>query len=215
MGMTDRFKLGAAALVVASAFLHFAAPARAQTIVDQWASVKAPPAPVLKSVTADPKTTAFLVLDFVKQTCSKQQHPRCIATLPKVKAFLAQARAHKMPVIYSIVLGATKADIDPAVAPMGSEPIVASHANKFINTDLEKILKDKQISTVIVVGTKAEGAVLFTASQAAFLGYKVIVPLDGMSGDSPYAEQAVAWILANAPTLGQQTTLTRFDMIGW
>jgi nicotinamidase-related amidase len=212
MGMTDRLKLGAAALVVASSFLSFGGPARAQTIVDQWTSVKAPPAPVLKSVTVDPKTTAFLVLDIVKQIC---KGPPCLATVPKIKAFLAQARAHKMPVIYSEVPVATKADINPAVAPIGSEPIVSSHANKFTGTDLEKILKDRHITTIIPVGTSAQGAVLFTGSQAAFLGFKVIVPVDGMSAPSLYAEQAAAWVLANAPGVGQNTTLTRFDMIGW
>jgi hypothetical protein len=40
-----------------------AAPARAQNIIDEWASVKAPAAPALKPVTVNPKTTALLMLD--------------------------------------------------------------------------------------------------------------------------------------------------------
>ena len=63
----------------------------------------------------------------------------------------------------------------------GDEPHVLSGPDKFRNTDLEKILKDKGITTVIVVGTAANGAVLFTASGAAFRGMNVIVPVDGMS----------------------------------
>ena len=43
----------------------------------------------------------------------------------------------------------------------------------FCNTDLEKILKDKGIKTVIAVGTSSNGAVLFTASGAAFRGMNV------------------------------------------
>ena len=31
----------------------------AQTIIDEWSSVKVPPPPELKPVTADPKTTAL------------------------------------------------------------------------------------------------------------------------------------------------------------
>jgi hypothetical protein len=51
----------AAALVYAAP-----APAPAQTIIDEWSSVKAPPAPELKPVTVDPKTTALLVMDLIK-----------------------------------------------------------------------------------------------------------------------------------------------------
>ena len=44
-------------------------PAHAANIIDEWASVKAPPAPALKPVTVDPKTTALLMLDFMNQNC--------------------------------------------------------------------------------------------------------------------------------------------------
>ena len=191
------------------------APVAAQTIVDEWANAK-PPAPIeLKTVKVDPKTTAFLVLDLVKQTCNAERRPRCLASLPKVEKFLAEARAKGMPVVHSIVAVATPADIAPQAAPKEGEPIVSTVANKFIRTDLDKILKDKGVTTVIVVGTTAQGAVLFTASEAAFLGYKVIVPVDGSSAETLYAEQLTAWTLANAPGVGPNTTMTRFDMIGF
>jgi nicotinamidase-related amidase len=188
---------------------------RADTIIDEWASVKAPAAPELRKVKVDPKTTAFLVLDLVKQTCNAERRPRCLESLPKVQKFLADARAHKMPVFYSLIAGATTADIASSVAPKEGEPVVTSVANKFIRTDLDKQLKDKGITTIIPVGTTAQGAVLYTASEASFLGYKVIVPIDGASAESTYAEQVTAWTLASAPGVGQNTTLTRFDMIEW
>jgi len=61
-----------------------------QTIVDEWASVKAPPAPVLKPVKSAPKETALLVLDLLKQNCG--QRPRCVASVPKVQRLLTEAR---------------------------------------------------------------------------------------------------------------------------
>ena len=70
-----------------AAVLVYAAPAPAQSIIDEWDSVKAPPAPELKPVTVDPKSTALLVLDLVKQLCSP--NPRCVASLPKVQTLLA------------------------------------------------------------------------------------------------------------------------------
>jgi nicotinamidase-related amidase len=212
MGGKTRMFLAAVAAVTWTAAL---APAGAQTIVDEWASVKAPNAVELKKVKVDPKTTAFLVLDLVKQTCNSERRPRCLGSLPKVEKFLAAAREHKMPVIYSLVNGATTADVASSVAPKADEPHVTAQANKFIKTDLDKMLKDRGIQTVIVVGTTAEGAVLFTGSEAAFLGYNVIVPVDGSTAGSQYAEQAVAWIFANGPGVAQKSTLTRFDMIEW
>lgn len=215
--MTGKSKSGfaAAAFFAAAAIFGALAPASAKTIIDEWSSVKAPPPPTLKSVTVNPKTTAFLVLDLIKQICSPKNRPRCVAGLPLVKAFLAKARAHKMTVIYSITPNATKADIYPQIAPIASEPVVSSHADKFLGTNLDKLLKERHIKTVIVIGTDSRGAVLYTASNAALLGYKVIVPVDGSTSDSLYAEQATAWIMATAPGVGQQTTLTRFDMIGF
>jgi nicotinamidase-related amidase len=186
--------------------------AHAGTIVDEWASVKAPPPPALKSVTVDPKTTALLMLDFLPSYyCSDD--PRCVASLPAMKKLLTEARAHGAPVVYSVAGKFGPADIAKDVAPTGNEPSVKSHADKFLHTDLEKILKDKGIQTVIVTGTAANGAVLYTGSGAALRGLKVIVPIDGLSAKNPYAEQLTVWQLAHGPGFGKQVTITRSDMI--
>ena len=184
-----------------------------KTIIDDWATVQAPKPPELKPVTIDPKTTALLVLDFVKQTCNNERRPRCVASVPNVQGLLSQARSNKVSVVYSITTAATPADILKEVAPLEGEPMVKAMADKFLGTDLEKILKEKGIKTVVVVGTAAHGAVLNTGSQAAFRGLKVIVPVDGMSSENTYFEQYTAYHLANAPGVGQQVTLTRIDMI--
>ncbi len=187
--------------------------AHAQTIIDEWNTVKAPPPPALKPVTLDPKTTALLMLDFVKQTCNKERRPRCLASVPKVEGLLKQARSKGVAVIYSISTAATPADVVKELAPREGEPIVKAQADKFFKTDLEKILTDKGIKQVVVVGTAAQGAVLYTGSQAAFRGIKVVIPVDGMSAENTYFEQYTAYHMANAPGVGQQVTLTRIDMI--
>jgi|SRR5665213_328565 len=196
-----------------AAILGSAAPLHAQTIIDEWSSIKAPPAPELKSVTVDPKTTALLVLDLVKQTCNAQRRPRCLATLPAAKKLLAEARSKNLLVVYSYVPGGTLADALPEVAPTGKEPAVQAGADKFLDTNLEQILKDKGIQTVIVIGTAAHGAVLYTASEAALRGFNVIVPVDGVSAENAYIEQYVAYNLTNAPGVSSKTTLTRIDTI--
>jgi nicotinamidase-related amidase len=184
----------------------------AQTIVDEWASVKAPPPPDLKPVTLEAKTTGLLLLDFVQQICGPR--PRCVASLPKVQNLASKARANEVLVIYSLAGQLTKADILSEIAPTGNEPLVRSGANKFLGTDLEKILKDKGIKTVVVMGTAAHGAVLNTAAAAALNGFKVIVPIDGVSSAETYSEQYTAWHLANAPGgIGPNVTLTKIEMI--
>ena len=125
---------------------------------------------------------------------------------------IARARVQGVHVVHSL---AGKTDILPEVAARPGEPIVSSGPDKFLNTDLEKILKERGVKTVIVVGTAAEGAVLNTASGAALRGFKVIVPVDGVSSVTPYAEQYTAWHLANSPRVGPQVTLTRSDLVGY
>jgi nicotinamidase-related amidase len=186
-------------------------PASAQSVIDEWASIKTPPPPPLKPAQADPKTTALLMLDFVERNCGPR--PRCVASEPKVKALLARARDAGVTVIYTLVANTTTADVRKELAPKGDEPTVLSGPDKFLNTDLEKILKERGIQTVIAVGTAAHGAVLHTAAGAAFRGMSVIVPVDGMSANDPYPEQYTVWHLVNAPTLSQRVTLTTTDQV--
>jgi nicotinamidase-related amidase len=186
--------------------------AGSQSIVDEWTSVKAPPPPELKTVKVMPGETALLMLDFVKQICGPR--PRCVASLPKMQRLLAQARQKGVLVVHSLA-GQQLSDIYPEVAARADEPYVSSGPNKFLNTDLEKILAGRGVKSVIVAGTAAEGAVLNTGAHAALRGMKVILPVDGLSSSSPYAEQYTVWHLANAPRVGPQTTVTRSDLLSF
>ena len=202
--------------VVMALGLIAGAPATVQAanVIDEWANVKAPPAPALKPVTVDPKTTALLMLDFLPHDpyCGGGK-PRCGASLPAMKKLLAEARAHGATVVYSVAGNYGPSDIAKDVAPAANEPSVKAKADKFLNTDLEKILKDKGIQTVIVTGTAANGAVLYTGSGAGMRGLKVIVPVDGLSANDLYAEQLTVWQLTHGPGFGAQVTVTKSDMI--
>ena len=209
--MSSRLIAALAMAVAASSFM--AAAARAGTVIDDWTNIKAPPPPALKPVTVEPSTTALLLLDFVHQICDPQKKPRCVASLPAMKKLLAQARANHVMVVYSTAGTTTAKDIWADIAPLPGEPIVNSHPDKFQDTDLEKILKDKGINTVIVTGVNANGAVLYTASRAALLGFKVIDPIDGSSAENEYIEQYVVYNFAHAPAVSNAVALTMSDMI--
>lgn len=199
-------------LIIISLFSPFVF---AQNIIEEWNTVKVPSVPELKTVTLDPKSTALLLLDFNKQVCNPERRPRCIASIPKVKKLLTEARDKGVIVIYSLTVGASPADIAKELAPQPGDPIVTSGPDKFLGTELEKILKEKNVKTVIITGTAAHGAVLYTASGAALRGMKVIVPVDGISAETLYPEQYTVWHLLNAPRVSAQVTLSRTDMISF
>jgi nicotinamidase-related amidase len=188
----------------------------AEGVIGEWASVKLPPAPELKPVTVDPKTTALLVLDMMKGNCGAR--PRCLATIPNVKKLLAAARAHDMMVVFNLT-GAGKVEdmVDPSLAPRAGEFMVkgSGGADKFVNSNLDAGLKDKGIKTVIVTGTSAQGAVGGTTNGAAQRGYKAVVPIDGMSGEDAFNELYAIWhIHKGGPVnLTSNATVTRSDLI--
>jgi nicotinamidase-related amidase len=215
-----------AALVCLLGFV--AGPAFGQDIIDQWSQVQVPPPPELKNVTIEPKSTALLVMGFVKGSCNAERRPRCVATIPHVKKLLTEARAHGVLVLHSVPCGSASGDLIVAdLAPLPGEAIIPPNGpNKFlpfdvlcshsdIGFDLEKVLKTHGIKTVITVGTQVQTAVLHTAAEAALRGYKVIVPVDGMSGNGLYPEQYTAWHLVNTERVMQQVTLTKVDLIGY
>ena len=93
------------------------------------------------------------MLDFMNQNCGKRA--RCIASIPAMEKLLGEARAARVTVVYSLIHDSRTADVIKDVAPNVDEPSVMSGPDKFLDTELEKILKDKGIKTVIVTGTAA------------------------------------------------------------
>lgn len=186
--------------------------AHAQTVFDSWNSVAIPPAPELQPVAVDAEHTALLILDVNADACSHR--PSCVRSIPHIQHVLSDARAHHMFVVYSTSAAAPAAPVPEPLAPMPNDLSVSSSADKFLGTDLEKILTSRGVKTVIVVGTTAQGAVLYTASAAALRKLAVVVPVDGYSSDTPFAELATAWLLKNAPvSVSAHVTLTMTDMI--
>lgn len=181
-----------------------------QTIIDEWNTVSVPPAPKLKSVTVDPKTTALLVLDMETSICKS---PRCIASIHNIYNLLMKSRNNGMLVVYSLIPTGNPQDIFRQLAPLPGDPIVKSNVDKFYKTNLQEILQKKGIKTVIVTGYAANGAVLHTATSAAFRGYNIVVPVDCMSANIPYAEQYTAWHMLNSPGTRNRAVLTKVNLI--
>ncbi len=183
------------------------------TIVEEWTRVKVPNPPVLQEVKINPKETALLVLDVQKSNCSKERRPRCVKTLYKIQTILEKAREREMTVIFTLTSAASKADMRREILPKKGEQIIKAGVDKFFNTELEKLLKEKKTKAVIIVGTSASGAVLSTAIGSAVRKLVTVIPIDAISATYPYEEQYSVWHLANSPGTRRSTILTKINMI--
>ena len=202
------------ALVNVIAFFAAIGGARAD-VITEWKNVALPAEPEIKPAQVEAATTALLLLDFTTQTCTQERRPRCATQVPGLAKLLADARARNMFVIYSVATaGSGRSDILAPLAARESDPVLPPLGpDKFINSDLEKMLKERGIQTLIVTGTAAHTSVLHTGGEAALRGFKVVAPVDGMSSNDAFTEAYTAYHLVNAARIMNATTLTRVGLI--
>jgi nicotinamidase-related amidase len=127
--------------------------------------------------------------------------------LPRVASVLKEARERAITVIHvqvgfrpgfpevserNLLFGAIKVNpqwqqvfqgpagaIHPEVAPVNDEPVVVKHrVNAFHGTDLEMILRAKEIDTLVLMGIATSGVVLSTLLDASDADYRLIVVKD-------------------------------------
>jgi len=108
------------------------------------------------------------------------------------------------------------------VAPQAGEPVVSTRANKFTGTNLEELLKQKKAETLVIVGSAANGAVMYTSFHANTRGFTVVVAEDGISSPAPINTVLARYQLlnqpgfinaANTPLADKKVTLSRGDLI--
>jgi nicotinamidase-related amidase len=171
-------------------------------------------------VTLNPKTTALLVFDYVEPICNSQ--PKCkTQMLPAMTAFMARVRKAGLVVAYGTLEDNVTKWL-PEVAPKpGDIQIVNTVQDRFYNTDLDKDLKAKGITTVIMVGWKVSGSVAYSSVGAAIRGYTVVVPVDTTAASTDY-EQTIGFYnilnqrngnMTNQPLKPSAPTLSRTDLI--
>ena len=204
-----------AVVVALAAVISGTSPSGAADIVADWASVTVPPAPPeLKPVTLDGATTALLILDIQAPACTMAERPRCVDSIPKIKALMDRARTAGALVAYTLPTGKIA---DPSLAPHEGEVVEQKPGgpDKFLGTDLDQRLKARGIKTVIITGTSAQGVGIGTGSASAQRSYNVIYPVDGVSSESAFRELYAAWHMGGGgpPVTTKWVTVTRSDMI--
>jgi nicotinamidase-related amidase len=177
-----------------------------------------PPAPV--PVVLNPATTALLIFDIVDPICTRQ--PNCTERMvPAISSLLAQARKAGVTIGFG-TRAHTMSNWLPEVSPAPGDIKIESQAqDRFYNTDLDKTLKAKGITTLILAGWKVSGSVTYTSVGATLRGYTVVVPIDATL-DATDFEIAVGryQILhqssanaANEPLKAGASTFSRTDLI--
>jgi nicotinamidase-related amidase len=185
-------------------------------------TLQVPPSPDPVPVALDPATTALLVFDVVDPIC--ERFPICRThMMPVIVALMARARQAGVTVAYG-TRAHHKSHWLPEIAPQPGDIQIENQAqDRFYNTDLDKMLKAKGITTLILVGWKVSGSVTYTSVGATLRGYTVVVPVDA-SLDASDFEIAVGrhQILnqnssnaANEPLKNRTSTLSRTDLISF
>src|ERR1700730_12349379 len=127
-----------------------------------------PPDPI--PVVIDPATTALLVFDVIEHIYARQ--PKCREQLvPAVASLLERARQAGVAIAYG-TRAANMSTWLPEVAPAPGDIEIESHAqDRFYNTDLDKALKAKGITTLVLTGWKISRSGNYTAVRAPLRGH--------------------------------------------
>ena len=183
-------------------------------------TLQMPAMPDPARVTLNPRTTALVVLDYVEDICATQ--PKCKSQmLPAMTPFMERVRKAGLVVAYG-TRAKNMTHWLPQVAPAeGDIKIVNTAQDRFYNTELDKALKAKGITTLIIVGWKVSGSVTYTSVGAMVRDYTVVVPVDTTTAASDY-ETAIGFYnvlnsgnanLSNEPLKAKSVTLSRSDLI--
>src|SRR5580658_2731333 len=152
----------------------------------------------------DPRTTVMIVVDmqndFVAEG-AKLQSAQAHAMVPKLAATLRFCREKGIRVIYTahvhrrdgsdmglfddlhpvvanrdaLVDGTPGADIYSDLSPAAGEHVIKKHRySAFFGTDLDIILREWGVDTVIISGTTTENCCHATARDAMFRNYRVV-----------------------------------------
>jgi nicotinamidase-related amidase len=183
-------------------------------------TLQMPATPEPARVTLNPRTTALIVLDYVEDICNNQ--PSCKGKmLPAMTPFMERARKAGLTVAYG-TRAQNMTKWLKEVAPTANDiKVINTAQDRFYNTDLDRQLKAKGITTLIMVGWKISGSVTYTSVGAMAHEYTVVIPVDTTSAGSDY-ETTIGFYnvlnsgnanLRNEPLKKNAVTLTRTDLI--
>jgi nicotinamidase-related amidase len=159
-----------------------------------------------ESLAFDPKTTAVVLMDF-QQGIVPRLGDQAEGLLARAAAVLESARSAGALVAFvrvafrpgypeisarnqgfsalasaggAYLVDSPETQIVAALAPRATEPVVVKRrVGAFGTTDLEPILRARNIETLVLLGVSTSGVVLSTVRHAADADYRLVVVSDG------------------------------------
>ena len=154
----------------------------------------------------DKAKTAILIMDYQNEIIAALPEEQQKLLLQSAKDVLEAGRQAKMLVIYVVVCfrpgypelsarnkafsalkergmlkeGTKEAEIHPDISPQPNEIIITNRrAGSFSTTDLDAVLRAKEIDTLVLLGIATGGVVLSTVRWAADMDYNLLVVSNG------------------------------------
>lgn len=154
---------------------------------------------------------ALLVIDMLNDHLrpgGSVEVPRARDIVPALLGRLAAARADGVPVVYIVdwhepddldleewtthnVVGSEGAEVWPPLAPHPGDRVVSKATySAFVGSELDTVLAELAVDTLVLTGCLTEIGIMATASDALQRGYAVEVPPDSQAGSGPVGEGA-------------------------
>ena len=122
---------------------------------------------------------------------------------------LDAARSANAHVLYSVHL-APDNQLIPQVTPGPNDPIFAAiPGDKFFDSNLDYLLRQAGVTTLVLVGVNSNSGIMYTAAAAVQRGYTVAVAQDAIAGASDLATTVALWQLLHGPGANPQNTPLR------
>ena len=189
---------------------------------------------LLRTLEARSPRSALLVVDMINDHLtpgSALEVPRARDIVPALRARLDEARAQGIPVVYVLdehdaddsdlddwgnhaLAGTPGAEVWPALASHEGDRIVRKPSySGFFGSDLEAILDELRVDTLVLTGCATEVQLMATATDALQKGFSVSVPAETQAGMTPETEAAtlgtLQLLVPYAPARTQRLARTR------
>ncbi len=166
---------------------------------------------IFPEVKLDPRVTALVVgdmqVDFVSPK-GKLCVPGARKTIPNILHLISEARNANASIFFiqdwhrpddpefsrwplHAVAETSGAKVVPQLKPRPTDYFIRKRTyDAFLGTELDLVLRQKGIRTLVITGTVANICVLHTAGSASLRGYEVVVPEDAISSLTPFDQAA-------------------------
>ncbi|MEE8472993.1 MAG: isochorismatase family protein [Dehalococcoidia bacterium] len=176
-----------------------------------------PPRP--EAVTLDAGKTALLVLDLSEQLADPQEI--CSRLVPGITKFLDRARAAGVFIAFTIsasLRGTPTGHVYSGFGRKPSEPVIYPDGfDKFTSGELQGLLTERNLDTLIIAGYRSNISVLNTATRATReLHYRVVIPVDGVVALTEYEQEYTLFQFTVLPAgAAERFTFSTLDTINF